>query len=199
MLPDFPELKKRLLTIIKVTFHQKVREDGLIGAIRETPYFEGNRFENKDVEGESETSSPKLMAIPISVERAAIIEHGVDAYAKVMMEAVAVQQQQLSQMFRDKMDEVTEKTGNRVNAGGRPLSADLFLDMLEKVEIDFTDEGEPDFSAVRIVLSPEMGKHLQKFGPEWEADPAFKKRHSEIIDKKRAIWRDRESNRKLVD
>ncbi|MBI5083312.1 MAG: hypothetical protein HZB13_01785 [Acidobacteria bacterium] len=199
MLPDFPDLKRRLLTITKITFEEKVREDGLIRAINQVPYFEGDRFETQDVEGDKQTSSPKQMSIPITVERTAIVEEGVGAYVKVMMNAVTVQQQNLVQMLHERMDEVTERTGNRVDAGGQPFSPSLFLDLLEKIDIDFDEYGQPDLSSVRIVVLPELGEVLREKGPEWETDPVLRKRRDEIIAKKRIEWSDRESNRKLVD
>lgn len=199
MLPDFPDLKRRLLTITRIAFHHKVREDGLIGAIKQMPYFEGSRFETQDVEGDVQTSEPKQTAIPISVGRAALIEEGAAAYMKAMMGAVGQQQQNLAQMFHEKMDEVTERTGNKVDAGGQPFSPSLFLDLFETVDIDFDDNGQPDMSSVRIVVHPELGKLLREKGPEWEADPAFQKRRDEIIARKRTEWSDRESNRKLAD
>lgn len=199
MLPDFPDLKRRLLTITRIAFHNKVREDGLIGSIKQMPYFEGNRFESQDVDGGVQTSQPKQTAIPISVTRASLIDEGVDAYVKAMMGAAAQQQQNLAQLFHEKMDEVTERTGNKVDAGGQAFSPSLFLDLFEKVDIDFDENGQPDMSSVRIVVHPELGKLLQEKGPEWEADPEFQKRRDEIIARKRTEWSDRESNRKLVD
>src|SRR2546428_740630 len=64
MLPDFPDLKRRLLTITRIAFHHKVRENGLIGAIKQMPYFEGNRFETHDVDGDGQ---PDLSFIRIVV------------------------------------------------------------------------------------------------------------------------------------
>jgi hypothetical protein len=199
MLTDFPDLKRRLLTITRIAFHHKVREHGLIGTIKQMPYFEGNRFETQDVEGDVQTSEPKQTVIPISVGRAALIEEGVNAYMKAMMGAVGQQQQNLAQLFHEKMNEVTERTGNKVDAGGQPFSPSLFLDLFEKVDIDFDEDGEPDMSSVRIVVHPKLGRLLQQKVPEWEADPVFQQRRDEIIARKRIEWSDRESNRKLVD
>jgi hypothetical protein len=79
MLPEFPKLKERLLRLAWFDHRRRVEADGLIGAIRATPYFEGRRFAAGDVEGHVEESSPEVTAIPYEIARSAIIERGLDA------------------------------------------------------------------------------------------------------------------------
>ena len=46
---------------------------------------------------------------------------------------------------------------------------------------------------------PEMADVIRERFMEWIRDPEFRKRHEEIMRRKYEAWRDRESNRKLVD
>ena len=82
---------------------------------------------------------------------------------------------------------------------GQPFSADLYFKMLETVQIDFDDYGRPDVSGVRLVMHPDQAQKVQPLMAEWQNDEAFQCRYREIMLKKRDEWRDRESNRKLVD
>ena len=41
MLPEFPRLKERVMQLAEPDFRRRVRADGLIGAVKATPYFEG--------------------------------------------------------------------------------------------------------------------------------------------------------------
>ena len=197
MFPDFPKLKERLLRIALIGYRQRVRSDGLIGAIKSLHYFEGRTLQIGDVDGNIEKSSFQDISIPIEVNRAELIERGFQAFVDALNKAVEAMQQQLAGAFYAKMDEITRKTGNVVDAHGKPFSGELFLDSLEKVSIDFDDDGKPDFPS--CVVAPELYGYIKAHAPEWEADPAFQARHAEIIARKREEWRDRESNRKLVD
>lgn len=103
---------------------------------------------------------------------------------------------QTSQAGFLKIDQELTKVGNVVSAGGKPISQDVFFEMLEKMEMVFDDTGRPD---ITFVLHPETYKLLRPKMEEWQQDPEFQKRYSELISLKREAWLDRENNRKLVD
>ena len=64
--------------------------------------------------------------------------------------------------------------------------------MLEKVEMEFG----PDNQLIgRFQTSPEIANVIRK----WREDPSFMAKYQELLNRKRDAWRDRESNRKLVD
>jgi hypothetical protein len=199
MLPDFPALKQRLLRLAWFEHRRQVEADGLIGSISAVPYFEGRRFATGDVEGYVEQSIPEVTAIPYEIERAAIIEGGLSALSESLKRASELQIQAMHEMLFRKHGEATERVGNQVDAGGQPFSADLYFKMLETVQIDFDDYGRPDVSGVRLVMHPDHAQKVQPMMAEWQNDEAFQRRYREIMLKKRDEWRDRESNRKLVD
>ncbi len=199
MLPDFPTLKGRLLRLAEFEFRQQVRADPLIGAIKATPYFEGGRFTSGDVDGHVEESTPEITAIPCEVERSAIIERGVDALIESQRKSVELQIQTMHEMILRKTSEATARVGNQIDAAGQPFSAELFFKMLERVQIDFDSSGQPDLSAVRFVVHPDQAERVRQLMTQSQSDPLFQRRYREIMLKKREEWRDRESNRKLVD
>lgn len=104
---------------------------------------------------------------------------------------------QVSQITFRKMDDVTREAGMAVDAGGGPPTKEIWLEMFQKMEIDFDPStGKPELT---VVMHPVMAEAFQKLWGEWEKDPDFMKRYSELFGQKREEWRDRESRRKLVD
>jgi hypothetical protein len=199
MLPDFPKLKERLLRVAWFEHRRRVNADGLIGKIKATPYFEGRRFATGDVEGYVEESTPEVTAIPYEIERSAIIDRGLGALVESLGKAAELQIPAMHEMLLRKNSEATARVGNQVDAAGQPFSAELYFEMLEKVQIDFDSFGRPDISGVRLVMHPDFAAHVQPLMIQWQNDESFQRRYREIMLKKREEWRDRESNRKLVD
>lgn len=90
----------------------------------------------------------------------------------------------------------TEATGNVVDRKGKPLDHDTILEALELIEIDFDENGEPRMPS--LVVPPNMAPRLEQLGREAESDPEIRRRHDEIIEKKREAFVAREAARKLV-
>lgn len=108
----------------------------------------------------------------------AALDTAADQYVEQIMPAVF-----------DHIRQLSESTGNVVDAGGKPMSWDLILDMIEKVEIAFDKDGIA--SLPTIVANP---RDWEKLG---EPSPAHKQRLDEIIRKKREEALARRSSRKL--
>jgi hypothetical protein len=92
---------------------------------------------------------------------------------------------------------VTNQVGNSLNAQGQPLSKELFLQMFEKVDMDFDENG--NWNPPAIIMAPELWEAKKDEMKSWENDPDFQSKHSAIIARKKEEWRDRENRRKLVD
>jgi hypothetical protein len=95
------------------------------------------------------------------------------------------------------ISEAVEDVGNVVDGGGRPFSADLFIELLEKMELSFNRHGE--WEPPTIVVHPET---LQKMKVQIElldSDPETKARVEAVVNRQREEWRAREACRALVD
>jgi hypothetical protein len=199
MLPDFPGIKTRLLRLASIGYRRRINADGLIGEIAAMPYFEGRQFASGDVDGHVELSPAEVKAIPYEIQRSAIIARGPAAFAESLDAAAEIHLKELHELLFRKHSEATERVGNAVDAQGRPFSADLYFEMLEKVQIDFDASGRPETSGTRLVMHPEMAARVIPLMKQWESDESFQRRYRELMLRKRNEWRDRESNRKLVD
>ena len=89
MLPDFPEVKARLLRLVSMDYRRQINADNLIGQISAMPYFEGERFSNGDVEGYIEVPPAEIKMIPYEIERAAILREGTFAFVKSLQNRCA--------------------------------------------------------------------------------------------------------------
>jgi hypothetical protein len=103
--------------------------------------------------------------------------------------------QQIESFF-EMMHQTTEKTGNVVDAGGKPFSPELMLEALEKIEIDFNSDGSPRMPT--MALGEAQRAKLLESANDSESMAIFEMRRDKIIDRKREEWRAREANRILV-
>jgi hypothetical protein len=88
------------------------------------------------------------------------------------------------------IDRITDMTGNRLDAGGQPLSLDTITDALEMMEISFDDDGKMDLT---MVLHPDDLAKLEAAGPT----PEQERRHLEVLARKREEWMARKRDRRL--
>lgn len=194
MLPDFPTIKKkrheRLLHSANFLSRQLrpplgqiktvIQHEGVdMHATSEDGFVQSDGYEKFE-----ESLSLELKDLPCLTDEKwlEILRRITDAFAT----------KQMKQMFC-RMDEATESSGNVVSANGKPLSVDLVLEGLEKVEIPFEDgEISPTF---QVIAGTDMHAKLT----ELMGSDEFRKQWDEIIDRKFAEWRAREADRKLVD
>lgn len=91
-------------------------------------------------------------------------------------------------------EDIPESQG--VDAKGKKLDAELILQMLETIQLEFYPDGRPHvLHVVGGLFSPERLKAVDE---EFQNNPELQKRHDDLIARKREEWRDREASRKLV-
>jgi hypothetical protein len=131
------------------------------------------------------------------VKRKDIIEKGLKVYFEsIPLMADEVIKQKTKLLFA-KIDQIVHETGNIVRLKGKPLTPERYLELLEKTQIDFDDQGKPHIPT--LVVSPEIGIQLKQKFAEWDKNPVHRQKFQELIERKREEWNDRESNRKLVN
>ena len=73
----------------------------------------------------------------------AVTHTDIEAFTQFLYDLAQDVLHQLSAQFYRGLDEITNATGMKVDAKGKPLSADIYLDMLEKMSMSFTENGDP--------------------------------------------------------
>lgn len=197
MLPDFPRIKERHAEAINQYLRKLTRQDPLFSGIREERQFEGNRMAIKTEDGEVDQTPYKEVSSSYSIKKEDVIAKGPKAFIENIHEMVEEVKKQKAQLFFEKMEEITKKTGNIVDGKGQPFTHEMFIETLKKIWIEFDEQGKPMLPT--IVVSPELGLKIKEKIPKWEANPEYKKQFEEVIEAKRKEWNDRESHRKLVD
>ena len=190
MFPDLLKTKEKLQKML----NQEMKKARLLhmGPLADVPVsmiFEGNK--NVVIRADSsieETNLEKMTTeLQVKFEEVEKMSHEM-VLDKIngTAEEMAVK---TSELFFERLTKITDETGNVVSSDGAPFSIDLFLEMLEKMEIDFDESGKPSgLSFVPFTSS------ISRVISQAETDP----RYQAVIERKREEWYAREGNRKLV-
>ncbi len=201
MLPDFPKLRHELARQVMLKLHTMIQQkEPLLAEIRGITQREGDVLAYDQLtaegvkivtEGFKEVRSPfvtRMEDVP------SLVGEKLDAKLEGIADDVA---RQLSEGFRHTINTTLREAGNSVDAGGAPLSKELYLQTMERIEMNFdprTRRPELWFWA-----GPRMVEAMQKAWEEWQQDRDFMRKYNELLARKYEDWRDRESGRKLVD
>ena len=197
MLPDFPSSKQKILKAIQQRLDLLERElHPVLAQVGRYIQHEGltTEFEQVGYGRKSQAATEQSIAVEIQLDEVPIL---VGAALEEKLRTIAREMGRLKvKMMLKRTAEATEVTGNRIDAQGQRLSGRLLLDLIESAEEDFDQFGNSKSS---FVAHPDMLPELKRVNDEVENDPELKRRLEAIQRKKRELWADRESRRKLVD
>ena len=197
MLPDFPKLKTEVHRDVLVRIRRRVdRADSVVSQIKRFSQHEGRDMRYERIDAPPVQSGPEEIGAAFKVLLSDVPDLvGPKLDAKIDEIAQEIAKQQAGLIFR-RTQETCDEVGNVIHAAGEPLSAELLLEMLSKVQMDFEPDGTP---TGQLVIHPDMVPALKKAGEELERDSELKRRHEDILRRQREEWAARESHRKLVD
>jgi hypothetical protein len=191
MLPDFPETRFEYDQIIGHRVYLKARELSVVEQlIQSITQHEGGQHSYYQEGTGMVSEGYQRVEVEVTV-KADDVPSLVGEKLFERLDSIAEEKaRQSSGLFYRKMDEVTEKTGNRINAGGAPLTKELLLRMMESTE----------WSPESVFLThPAAAEEMSKAWKRWQEDPAFMKQFNDLQSIKKEEWRARENCRKLVD
>jgi len=197
MFPDFPKIKLEIQKNVEEHLRKQSVSDPLVGSVTQIFIHEGDKLIYHTVNGEKKETTFNKIQSEFNIKDEEIIAEGAKALIPVINEAAGDLQNQIGNNILAKLEEATKETGNIVDGEGKEISPDLIYKALEKMQIDFDEEGNPYMPT--MFVSPKMAKKMSNKLPEWEKDVLHKKKIDDLILKKKEEWNDRESNRKLVD
>jgi hypothetical protein len=197
MLPDFPELKSELEKLFLFRLQQRSKNlDPVLAQVRRFTQREGQDMRYDRIGAPAAEGAPEKIEAIFEIkldEVPDLIGPRLEAKLDEMARAIAEQE---AKLFFKKVGETCNEVGNVVDAGGQPLSAKLLLDAIESTEMNFDRDGNPKS---QFVIHPDMAPAVKKANEEFENDPELKRRHEDILRRKREDWLSRQNNRKLVD
>jgi hypothetical protein len=197
MLPDFPEQKAVLSKLLMD--YLRVRTDGRLG-----PFTEGARHTHHegDVwkitrEDKSEHSTDyKTISSYLQIDLREVPKLSLNDILQKLDGLAEDMAQQMGGAMINTVIQAVEEVGNTVDLGGQPITQDAFLETIRKIEMSFDELGNPHLT---IVMHPDTWARFRSVAEAWDQDEAFHARFSRLLEEKRREWRDRETDRKLVD
>lgn len=198
MLPDFPEIKKQLDALLSNYIQHRVRFHlGFMSQIPRKIVPEGChtrliRADGSvdDVKMQQACGTEHMDTPPENMPDMRVV------LSKLNSIAEQIARHQARYLYK-RVAEVTEKTGNVVQAKKSEIGLKTLVDILERIQIEFDATGKPILPSV--VCSKEMFEQFMVQGDTAFADSVQQARMDEVIARKREEYRDRESRRRLVN
>ncbi len=197
MLPDYPELKRKIREKLMDLMQQQIlAASGIVGEIPRSVMFEGDKFVIVREDGSIQEAILSEIAASMTFSKEELSKASpADVVEKIGLTAIEMATQQ-SKMTFDFIDEEVDKVGNKIDTKGKkPI--DAYLEGLEKILIDFDQKTQMP-KLPRIVTSPDAAVAFAKDLEKLQVDPVYRNRYEEILERKKEEWIVRESNRKLV-
>lgn len=198
MLPHFPESHKEMI---------ELRDDQMLDAIYSASPMLSQIATRAQLEGKDSSfqdEQGKIRKIDYKKKSVTIQRRLEDAKGMTLKEFVDTAREPGKKMGEEmargvyqSIDQATRETGNVINAKGGSFTYDLFLDGLDKVQIDFTPDGNPKWPTAHV--NSAMHAELKRLLPEWEKEPAFQARMKSMVERKREEFYAREACRRLVE
>jgi hypothetical protein len=198
MLPHFPKAHKQMTDIRDDKIWEGFYSASpILSQIGMRQQREGRECSVQDEQGTIQQINyqPTNASVQCKVEEARGLT--LEDYLEIAREPAAEMGKQVVRRLYEMIHETATKAGNVVDAGGRPFTYDLFLEILEKVQFDFNADGSPIWPSLN--LGSEAYAKFKRQWPEWLKDENFYTRLSTVIDRKREEFYEREACRRLVD
>lgn len=194
MLPTYPKLVRDRQNRNMETVHARVRQlSPMIGLIKSHQLFEGRSSAIQREDGKIDETPIHLASGEVTIKREMLVDFNEVTVAHHLEEMAEQLARTMSEQFQQRMNEVTAKTGNVVDGGGKPFSEDTFLDGMEVMEHNFGKDGS--WKPPTMIVGTGMAEKIAAAG---EMSPAGNKRLKAILERKRDEHRRREAARILV-
>lgn len=142
--------------------------------------------------GEIVQNQPLQMKATVVFQWDDIRTCNLEAFAEQVNNAAEERLAQVMPHFFDVFHRTCDAAGTGADAGGRPFSFELYLEGLERIELQFDREGKPEMPT--LVMHPSMAEHLRSLPP---ITPAQQRALDELIERKRTEFNARRRHRKL--
>jgi hypothetical protein len=197
MLPDFPLLKKDVsIPLLEFLARRRDFYLGPLARMRQSALFEGEGQRigrESGVFEDSETWSlhATFELTPEELETMTL--------EKILVRLNSMAKDLAGQMaknFYGAMRRTTEKTGQVVDGSHREISADIIMEMFDKLDFDFDRNGQPLMPELHI--PPNLENKLRSVLEDAQNNEELRSRFESLIERKKGDWLAREASRKLV-
>jgi hypothetical protein len=197
MLPDYPGVKRELSTRLDAFLKERVDFHlGPLRRIRRIKLFEGDSQMLTRASGEQESTEFKEVRAGFSIR---VDEFPTLTLASLLERFDQVAQdvaRQTAENLYSTVSRAVERVGNVVDAKGERFSAELILETLSTMQIDFDSDGTPHLPELHI--HPSLAEAAKLAEEEVKGNRELRRQFARIIEEKREEWRAREASRRLV-
>jgi hypothetical protein len=195
MLPDFPETKRLFSHVFQTYMRRKMREISPFGMVQVRHYHEGRAM--KVVRGDQSESKSDLRQISTQLEikideiENLTLDKVIQKHDVMIADMVSKQ----ANFIRERMSSELPESQS-INTKGKKLSAELILEIKDKMQVAFNPDGTPrEIFVDGHLFTPDVMAAVEQ---EFQNSPELQKRHKELMARKWEEWRAREADRKLV-
>lgn len=196
MLPQFPKAQKLIEEFANEAMFDAMYEAGpLLLEIRSHQQHEGK-------DGSFQTNSGQIEQIDFrktSVAMTSPVKQGrgetLEEILKVMTKGGSDMGRKIQDTILQGVEAATENVGNVIQIRNNEITPEAFLEMMEKVEIDFDEDGR---SRSSWFLPQTIAAELHKSYEAWQEDPILRTKLAALEAKKKEEFRAREVTRRLA-
>lgn len=193
MLPDFPQIKNRVLAALLAQARAMTPGSSLLAQIRHIRHIEGNRFGDELSEEHLYTRAETK----ITIDRQQLIREGTAFSRNLIATAMADMSNQMEKRFFATIVSAVESIGNEVHSKNGRLTPEDLIALLGKIRMDFDKNGCPIWPT--LTVHPDNYRAALDCVQRMTSDEVYRKQLEVLLEKKREEWNSRESSRRLVD
>lgn len=195
MFPDFPDTKRLFSRFFRTYMRRKAREISPYGAVQTRYLHEGRDMKITRADESESTSGMEQLSVLLEIKYDEI-ENLTLQKAIAKLDAMIIEMvQKQTNLIRERMsNEIPESQS--LDAKGRKFDAQVLIELLEKIQIDFYPDGTPHELHMDGPLF--MTERMATVNKELESSPELKKKFNEMMEREKEEWRAREADRKLV-
>lgn len=197
MLPDFAKLKSDLSRRLLLFMESRKKEH--LGAFSQSPrvrLFEGQGSKMIRESGEVEQVNPSDLSTTIILGDDEVPTLTLEDLLLRLDSAAKEMAGQQAKRAYEIVAEAAKQVGNSVDAKQNRVSAEMILEGLSRVHIEFDRNGRPLMPSIHC--HPDLEKAVQLASDELKRNPDLREQMKELMILKKEEWRVREASRRLV-
>lgn len=173
---DVEVFQKNLLTILKT--EQDAAIAHLIPPQNNHVYEHGLKVNYQDDQNKDHTKELNPLEAGSLLELPKIVMGDFGHYREFVTTMVEGMSRVMHEMFYRNVTEATTEVGNVVDGGGKPLSAEVLLELYDKVEYSLNLEGK--LATKQLVMAPEMVNKAKAI----HEDKGFHEKFEKLMERK---------------
>ncbi len=195
MLPDFPETKRLFSRFFRTYMRLKIRELSPYSVVQTRHLHEGRAMKITRADQSESTSGMVQLSAQLEIKFDEIenltLQKAIEKHDALIEDMVRKQTYFIRKSIASELPE-----SQTLDAKGRTFDAQVFIDILDKMQIEFYPDGTPHMI---FMDGPWYTKErIAAVDKEFESNPELKRKFDEMMERKKKEWNARETDRKLV-